>query len=328
MITIGEYGMFLTVLLSLVFASVGLLVVAALAAGTQQATQERLQRYTSAADAADTATPQAEVLRDRRYSSIGRLDVLLHNHALADAAARDLAMARVPLRAGEYFLLMLVCGAVSAYLALTLTASPVAGAVAGLLGVLAPRMYVNRRKAQRVKALEDQLVDFLSLCSNTLRSGWGFLQALEHAAQELPAPISEEIRQVLQEVSLGASPEQALHAMQQRIPSYDLELIVTAVLIQRKVGGNLAEMLDNIAHTIRARVELLGEIRIVTAESRMSMWVLALLPIFLLLILSSVQPTYIRPLLVEPTGRLILMVAAGLEFIGILVLRRMATINV
>jgi len=172
------------------------------------------------------------------------------------------------------------------------------------------------------------LLDMLTLCSNSMRSGWGFLQALENVSTELPAPISEEVRQVLEEVSLGASPEEALSALQERIPSYDLELIITAVLIQRKAGGNLAEMMDNIAHTIRERLKLFGEIRIITSEARMSTWILALLPVVILVVMTMVNNDFVQPLLVEPRGRIILMIAGGLEICGVMVLRRLANIRV
>src|SRR5688572_6675379 len=141
-----------------------------------------------------------------------------------------------------------------------------------------PQGYLRRRQAQRVRGIEGQLVDLLSLTSNSLRSGWGFLQALETASIELPPPVSEELRQVLEEVSLGATPEQALNAFRNRIHSYDLDLVITAVLIQRRTGGNLAEMIDKITDVIRARLQLLGEVKVITSEARMSGWILALLP--------------------------------------------------
>jgi tight adherence protein B len=151
---------------------------------------------------------------------------------------------------------------------------------------------------------------------------------MDHVTKELPDPISEEIRQVLEEVSLGATAEDALIALQQRIPSYDLELIVTAVLIQRRAGGNLAEMMDTIAHTIRERLRLLGEVRVITAEARMSMWLLALLPVGLLVVMSALNPGYMGPMLEDPRGQTLLLAAAGMELLGVFVLRRMSNIEV
>lgn len=326
---IGEnQGLMMALLLSLIFGSVGLLVYALTTPGTRLEARERIQRYSGSLDQAVSRVEGVGVMREQHYSSIERLDALLRDNPLAAQAARDLARARVPLRVGEYFLLMLFLAGFGFYLAWSSAGNILAGVVVAALGGLAPKLYVSYRQGQRVRAVDDQLVDLLSLCSNSLRSGWGFLQALEHVSKELPAPISQEVTQMLEEVSLGATPEDALMALQQRVPSYDLELIVTAVLIQRRAGGNLAEMMDNIAHTIRERVALLGEIRTITAESRMSMWLLALLPIGLLLILSTANPTYIEPLMVDPRGRLILMGAGGLEFMGVLILRRLANIRV
>ena len=329
MFNVGEYGVLLALLVSLVAGSVGLLVAALLTPATYMVARGRLQRYTNSTSTSTTSNlERPELLRERRYSSIERLDEFLRNNPLAVSAARDLARARSPLKVGEYFALMLFGGAFGCYLVITLTGSILAGFFVALLGGFAPKLYVRHQQDQRVKAAESQLLDMLTLCSNSMRSGWGFLQALENVSTELPAPISEEVRQVLEEVSLGASPEEALSALQERIPSYDLELIITAVLIQRKAGGNLAEMMDNIAHTIRERLKLFGEIRIITSEARMSTWILALLPVVILVVMTMVNNDFIQPLLVEPRGRIILMIAGGLEICGVMVLRRLANIRV
>mgnify|MGYP001614172256 CR=1 FL=1 len=308
--------------------SLSLLILAVLTAGAGRGTRERLRQYTDAAPDAAPDVAQAAVLRQRRLSTFRALDALLRNNPLAEAAGKELAAARVPLRVGEYFGLMLFCGVMGGCIALALTRSPVAAGTAVLIGALAPKIHVARRRSQRVKGCEDQLVDMLSLTSNSLRSGWSFVQALENVTKELPAPISDEIRQVLEEVSLGATAEDALMDLQKRIPSYDLELIVTAVLIQRRAGGNLAEMMDTIGHTIRERLKLLGEVRIITAEARMSMWLLALLPVCLFLIMSMLNPAYINPMIEDARGQLILVGAVVMELAGVFMLRRMANIQV
>lgn len=313
----------------LIGVSLALLAVGLLSSVGGYYARERLRKYADPTqEVAGIAVEQSEVLRERRFSSIGRLDVVLRNNPLAVSAAQELTAARIPLRVGEYFALILFCAVMAASLVWMYSDSPLAAIGAGLLGGAAPKLYVSRRRSGRIRACEDQLVDLLSLSSNSLRSGWSFLQALEHVSTELPAPISEEVRQLLEEVSLGASPEEALVALQERIPSYDLELIITAVLIQRRAGGNLAEMMDTIAHTIRERIKLLGEIRVITAEARLSMWLLSLLPVGLLVILSAMNPGYVAPMFEDPRGRLLLLMAVALEVTGVFVLRRLAVVKV
>jgi len=322
--TVVLLGIIILIGLSLALLTVGLLS----SVGGYYA-RERLRKYADPTQkVAGIEVEQSEVLRERRYSSIGRLDAVLRNNPLAVSAARELTAARIPLRVGEYFALILFCAGMAASLVWMYSNSPLAAIGGGLLGAAAPKLYVSRQRSGRMRACEDQLVDLLSLSSNSLRSGWSFLQALEHVSTELPAPISEEVRQLLEEVSLGASPEDALVALQERIPSYDLELIITAVLIQRRAGGNLAEMMDTIAHTIRERIKLLGEIRVITAEARLSMWLLSLLPVGLLVVLSAMNPGYTAPMFEDPRGRLLLLMAVALEVTGVFVLRRLAVIKV
>jgi tight adherence protein B len=269
-----------------------------------------------------------ELFRDERLGRFKRLDHLLTNQPLARAISADLARAHVPLRVGEFAALSAGLALCGAYVGLFVAKSALLALVLAVaLGAL-PKLYVNRRQAQRVKNVESQLIDLLSLSSNSLKSGWGFLQAMEQVASELPPPVSEEVRQVLEELSLGATPEQALHALAQRIPSYDLELVVTAVLIQRRTGGNLSDILDGIAGTVRARIQLMMEVRAITAESRMSAWLLSLLPIAMLAVLSAVNPTYLDPLLHEEDGRTLLAVAAGLEICGVFLLKRLSALEV
>jgi tight adherence protein B len=324
----GESGILLFLAPGFAFGSVALLVLALLVPWNTLSTGERLRQFTERRPDAGVTPDASQILRTRVYSSNRVVDRMLRGYGLSESIARDLARARVSLRVGEFLAISLFLAGGGFFVGLTLTGSPIGGLVAGALGYLAPRVYISRRQGQRLEAVDGQLVDMLALASNSLRSGWGFLQALEQVSTELPPPLAEEARQVLEEVSLGASPDDALLALQQRIPSYDLELIITAVVIQRKVGGNLAEMLDSIAYTIRERVKLLGEIRGITAESRLSMWVLAVLPIALLAIMSVTSPGYVAPLFADPRGRMILMGAAAMEVAGVFVLRKLSKIEV
>lgn len=322
--------MILIICAGLAFAAVALLTAALLMPWESLGARERLDRYLQSQRGGGRGGEVAPngLLRDRAFSKHQAINRILQHNSLARSIARDLNRARVALKVGEFLTVSVLLAAAGYSLGSVFAGSPIASAGLAALGAYLPKLYLNRKIAQRVEAVERQLVDMLALCANSVRSGWGFLQALEQVAAELPAPISEEARQVLEEVRLGANPEDALAALQERIPSYDLELVITAVNIHRRTGGNLAEMMDTIAHTIRERVKLLGEVRGITAESRLSAWVLSLLPIALLLILTALNPDYLSPLLTDPRGRVVLMSAGVLEVLGIAMLRRLSRVEV
>ncbi len=163
------------------------------------------------------------------------------------------------------------------------------GAVAGWF---APHFFIRWRQRQRLNRFESQMVDTLNLLTNGLRAGFSVLQAIESVASEMPPPTSEEFRRVVQEVQIGLSLEEALQHLLERVPSEDMEFVVTAMKIQREVGGSLAEILDTISFTIRERIRIKGEIRTLTAQARISGAVLALAPILLFLVINAIAPDY------------------------------------
>jgi len=196
--------------------------------------------------------------------------------------SRTLAQANVKLRPGEYVALIVIAVIGTAFVAWFFGGRDIISAIiGGVVGFFLPRMYVNRQKEKRLQAFNDQLPDMLSLMVNGLRAGFSTAQAMEAISRELPAPLSEEFRRVVQEMQLGIPMEQALANVLRRIPSEDLDLIITAINVQREVGGNLAEILDTIAYTIRERIRIKGEIRVLTAQVMYSGRFLALLPFIL-----------------------------------------------
>lgn len=165
-------------------------------------------------------------------------------------------------------------------------------AVAGAAGFFWPRLYVGFRKNKRIRNFEGQLADSLSMWVNGLRSGYSVLQAMEAIAQEAPEPTAMEFRRVVQEMQLGVSRSDAFDHLLNRLPSDDLDLVITAVNIQQEVGGNLAEILEIIGHTIRERIKLKGEIRVLTSQGRMTGYVIGGLPVVLSLFLYTVNEEY------------------------------------
>jgi tight adherence protein B len=170
---------------------------------------------------------------------------------------------------------------------------PVSALIGAGIGAIVPRTYVNSQKKKRLQKFNDQLPDMLNLMVNGLRAGYSTMQAMEAISKELPAPINDEFRRVVQEMQIGIAMETALENLLRRIPSEDLDFVVTAINVQREVGGNLSEILDNISFTIRERIRIKGEVRVLTGQVRMSGTVLSLIPFGLTLILWFLNPEYL-----------------------------------
>ena len=168
-----------------------------------------------------------------------------------------------------------------------------------VVGYFIPDWYVKFRQGKRLSAFNDQLSDTITLLANSLRSGYSFLQSMEMVARESPPPMGAEFRRVIREVGLGLSTQDALNNLVRRMPSEDLDLMITAVNIQQEVGGNLAVILDTIGHTIRERVRIKGEIRTLTAMGRVSGYLVAFLPIGIMITLNFINPEFMQPLFTE-----------------------------
>jgi tight adherence protein B len=237
--------------------------------------------------------------------------------------------AGLPLRGGEFLVL---CGGSAVLIALLLLLAgggrPIVGIVGAAVGFILPFLLVNVKTAKRMKTFNSQLGDALILIANSLRTGYSFMQAADMVAHEMRPPISTEFARTVKEMSLGITMENALGNLAKRIDSDDLDLVLTSVLIQRQVGGNLSEVLDNIAKTIRERVRIRGEIRTLTAQGRVSGIIISLLPFVMGVIVYWMNPVYIGVLFVHPVGKLMLVAALVGQIIGIVVIRRIVNIEV
>ena len=203
------------------------------------------------------------------------------------------------------------------------------GATAGLvLGFLLPGIFRSQLKRQRRSKINDQLPDLLQTLGGGLRAGQTFLQTLDSAAREMGEPFRSELLQTLRELELGVSVEEAFEGLRERIQDDDFDLVVDAVLIQRTVGGNLAEVLTNIAHTIRERIRIRGEVNALTGQARLSGWVLGLLPVGVGLLVYMMNPEYMSPMLTHPMGIAALGAAVVSEVFGMLVIRKIADVKV
>jgi tight adherence protein B len=200
--------------------------------------------------------------------------------------------------------------------------------VAGvLLGFFAPDWYVKFRISKRMKSFNGQLGDTIGLLANSLRSGYSLLQSMELVAKESPDPIGTEFRRVVREVGLGIAPQDALNNLLARMPSEDLDLLITAINIQYEVGGNLAQILDTISHTIRERVRIKGEINVLTTQGKVSGYLVTALPFFIAVVVTMINPDYMNVLWTFPW---IIMPICGFILVGsgFLIIRKIINIEV
>jgi len=193
---------------------------------------------------------------------------------------------------------------------------------------MAPRFYVSQRQSQRLQKFNDSLVDALTMMSNALKSGSSFLQSLDLVSRELAPPLSEEFARVVAEVSIGTPVEEALLNLSRRVKSYDLYLTVTAMLVQRETGGNLAEVLENISYTIRERVRLLRQVQVLTAQERMGSYVVGALPVGALIGFSVLSPGYTDIFFKSTVGYAMLGATVALQVIGFMIMKAVAKIDV
>lgn len=291
--------------------------IASMRSEREHAIEERLGRYASSEYGSLLAGFEGleDDVDDEASLLAQRLDKALEGREFAKKWRVQLARADLKLTVSEFFALHIISGFGAAVLGTLIFSTPIGGGVAGVAGLFFPRFYVARKQSQRLHAYEGQLPDTLSLWVNALRSGYSVMQSMEAIAKESPEPTSTEFRRVVQEVQLGIPMEDALEHLLTRVPNDNQDLVNTAVNIQREVGGNLAEILEAIGHTIRDRVKLDGEIRVLTSQGRITGWVISLLPILLTIFLYIISPGYMGGL-VENRMCGWPMLGCGLALIG------------
>lgn len=265
----------------------------------------------------------------------------MEGSSYASKIQNELAQADMKFKAGEFVALQIIMAFVSALLGFIFSGGakslgekdyfPIIFAVIFFaLGTRIPHFMIKFQQRKRMKTFGYQLPEMLNLMVNGLRAGFSTMQAMEAVSKELPSPISDEFRRVVQEMQLGLPMEAALDNLLRRIPSTDLDLVITAINVQREVGGNLAEVLEKISHTIRERIKLKGEIRAMTSQARYSGIFLSLIPVIMTAILFMINRPYME-VLIAPSTRwcgIPLMVCSGLMiFAGYSVMAKMADID-
>jgi tight adherence protein B len=257
-----------------------------------------------------------------------RVEASLSGRTFAAALQTELARANLRLTVGEFVIMQVAAAAAVGMLAWLISGAPLVGSLFGVVGWFIPRIWLGRRQASRLKAFNNQLADTIGLMSNSLRSGLSLVQSMEMISREAEPPISDEFQRVVREIGLGVGPQEALLHLVRRVASDDLDLLVTAVLVQFEIGGNLSRILDSIASTIRERVKLQGEIRTMSAQGRMAGYVLSGLPVAIGGLLMLIAPSYMGALF-TPGPWLVLPAAAVVGIIiGSLVIRKLVAIEV
>lgn len=264
----------------------------------------------------------------RRRGAVNFAGITVISGNLAANWTRDLERAGLTLNAKEYFVLRVVVSVVIGMGFMVFLGTPLFAVLGLPLGFFATGFWLKRRINSRLHKMEAQLVELLQMLASGLRAGFGLLQALEASAEQLPAPISVELRRTLRDTAMGASVEQALTALNERVGSSDFDIVITAIMIQRAVGGNLAEILDNVAHTMRERERIRGEIRTLTSQQRMTGFVIGGIPIGLLGIFYVISPEFTSLLFTEKLGQMMLGAAAVSEVLGFFVIKKIVDIEI
>jgi tight adherence protein B len=308
---------------------VALAVVIGFAAGwrilrTRDPVEARLQEYGVSEEELQSADDDPYTVgRRRAWPAVTRL---LAGFGLGPRLAILLARADVPLTAAEFALIMVGIGLVGFVIG-TVRVGPLLGLAAGAVCGFVPYLYLNVRRGRRQRAFTEQVPDVLTLLVGGLRAGYGLTQALEMLVDNLPPPSSTEFARVMRAIELGLPVQQALSEMADRIGTDDIALVVTAINAQYEMGGNLAQTLETIGETVRARIHLLREIRVLTSQQRFTGYVLAAWPFILGVAIFLLNPDYMRRLF-EPGMLWLPAVAFVMMVVGFLVIRRIVDIEV
>ncbi len=310
-----------------VFAAITLISYLALARyRREQARRERLQSFFPSRGQIQEADTEPEITGSpgrRLLGTIGKGLRVRRQHKLE----LELAKADIDMTAAEFVALNALCG-LGPLLLVVLGQRLMVALLLCLIGMIIPQLYLRSRQRKRAAQFAAQIPDALTMIANALKAGHSFLQASELVAEEMAAPISTEFKRALKEMNLGLTTEAALLNMVQRVDSEDFDMVVTAVLIQRQVGGNLAEVLDSIAFTIRERLRIKGEIKTLTAQGRISGLVISLLPLGIGFFVFVINPSYMMELFTQPLGQVMIVAGVVGQLIAAVLIKGIVTIEV
>lgn len=318
-------------LLALVFlGTVGVLVGAYVYVNRRrlEAANAALDRLRDADDRAYATGSIRSIIRNVRASDLPVFDRILTGKGFASWLAEEAILAGVSITAGSFLLLSAIAGLLAFTLGEVVTRRFAVGLFLAVLGMLLPFLWLRLKRGKRVSQFQEQLPDAIDMLVSSMKAGYSFQAAMRFIGEEVPAPLGPEFSRFYEEQRLGMEVRTALLALQARVPSVDLKMLVTAILIQRETGGNLSEVLDKISSLMRERVALKGEIATLTAESKLSARILSALPLVVFLLVSAINPGFLRPMLETVIGPYFLMYATASVCLGYWWMMKIADIDI
>jgi len=314
----------------LVFVVVSVIAFAVISLFDQRKAQARVLRDRLAT--VDQSTPQGQLelalLRDEMLSKIPAFDTLLRRSERVSLLQKMLAQGNVDIRAGNFLMLCVLCGAVAGLATVLYTRNPAIAWAALIIGTFLPYSVVSYRRQKRFEKFEELFPEAIDTLARAVRAGHAFTTALEMISNEVADPLASEFRQLYEEQKFGMPVRDALMNLTERVPLVDVKFFVTAVMLQRETGGNLAEILDNLSYVIRERFKIQRQVKVHTAQGRLTMLLLMAMPPTVVAILLIFSPDFVRPLFSDPIGHALLVLSIALQTLGYFVIRKIIKIQV
>jgi len=277
---------------------------------------------------AEQPPPETALLRDEMLSKIPAFDTFLRRSERVSELQKILAQGNVDMRAGNFLILCALCAIAFAMIAFLFGRSFVFAWAGLLLGFFVPYAYAAHMRTKRFAKFEEKFPEAIDTLARAVRAGHAFTTALEMIANEISEPVASEFRQLYEEQKFGLPVRDALINLTQRVPLVDVKFFVTAVMLQRETGGNLAEILDNLSYVIRERFKILRQVRVHTAQGRLTMMLLMALPPAVVMIMLTVNPGFIQPLFTDPLGHVLIVAGICMQTMGYFFIRRIIRIQV
>jgi tight adherence protein B len=274
------------------------------------------------------AQEELALIRDEQLSEIPAIDNLLRRSSRVSEIQNVLSQAGMDLRAGNFLGISAIAGVAATIIAYVLTKKIEFAWIAMLVGFLLPYSYISYKRTKRFQKFDELFPEAIDTLARAVRAGHAFTTALEMITDEVAEPVSGEFRQLYEEQKFGMPVRDALMNLTQRVPSVDVKFFVTAVMLQRETGGNLAEILDNLSYVIRERFKIQRQVRVYTAQGRLTMALLMGMPPIIVVVMMTLNPGFIRPLFVDPIGHTLLVAGITLQTVGYFVIRKIIRIQV
>jgi tight adherence protein B len=314
----------------LVFVAVTLMVFAAISLFDQRKAQARVlrDRLSPVQKLSEQAAPEVAFLRDEVLSRIPAFDNYLRRSERVSELQKTLEQGNIDVRAGNFIMLCIISALVFALIGFIVGGNLIFGWAGALIGFFIPYAYASHRRSKRFQKFEEKFPEAIDTLARAVRAGHAFTTAIEMIANEVSEPVAGEFRQLFEEQKFGLPVRDALLNLTDRIPLVDVKFFVTAVMLQRETGGNLAEILDNLSYVIRERFKILRQVRVHTAQGRLTMVLLMALPPTIVVVMQVLNPGFIQPLFSDPWGHVLIVAGISMQTIGYFVIRKIIRIQV